>query len=57
MTIRKDHEVHKRRGKTNLTLGVVLGAFVLLVFAITISKMVGEAKRVQSENATTTQAE
>ncbi len=39
MSIKKDHDLHKKRGKSNLMLGLVLGGFVALVFGITIAKM------------------
>lgn len=40
MPIVSETEHQKSRRKSNLLLGLVLGAFVLLVFAITIVKMV-----------------
>lgn len=39
MTLRKEHPLHNRRSKSNKMLGLVLGGFVMLVFAITIAKM------------------
>lgn len=39
MVIGKDHELHERRRKNNAMLGYVLGGFVLLVFAVTVAKM------------------
>lgn len=33
------HELHKRRLSRNMGLGLSLGAFVLLVFVVTIIKM------------------
>ncbi len=39
MAIRQDHELHRRRGKRNAALGVLLGGFVILLFAITVVKM------------------
>ncbi len=41
MEIRQDHELHQRRKKSNVLLGLVLGGFVALVFAITVVKMMG----------------
>ena len=41
MEIRKDHELHIRRRRSNILLGAVLGGFVALVFAITVTKMMG----------------
>lgn len=49
MMIKKDHELHKRRAKSNLLLLAVLLGFVALVFAVTIVKMVD-----QSNNQKTT---
>lgn len=39
MAITKDHELHRRRAKRNLALGLVLGGFVALVFGITMVKL------------------
>jgi hypothetical protein len=39
MPFGKEHELHTRRRKSNMWLGLVLGGFVTLVFAITVVKM------------------
>jgi hypothetical protein len=39
MTFRPEHELHKRRFGRNLGLGLVLAAFVALVFALTVVKV------------------
>ena len=39
MTFRPEHEMHKRRFSRNLGVGLTLGAFVLLVFALTVVKV------------------
>lgn len=39
MPIKPDHELHKRRGKRNMLLGLVLGGFVIMVFGITMAKL------------------
>lgn len=39
MAIRKEHELHRRRGNRNMWLGVVLGGFVVMVFGITVVKI------------------
>lgn len=39
MTFRSEHELHKRRFSRNLGVGLTLGAFVLLVFALTVVKV------------------
>jgi hypothetical protein len=36
---RKSHEMHTRRFSRNMGLGVVLAAFVALVFGLTIAKV------------------
>lgn len=36
---RKSHELHTRRFSRNLGLGLVLAAFVALVFGLTIAKV------------------
>lgn len=37
--IAREHELHQRRWGRNLGLGLVLGAFVALVFGLTIVKV------------------
>jgi hypothetical protein len=39
MAIRVEHELHRRRLGRNVGLGLVLGAFVALVFGLTIVKV------------------
>lgn len=39
MSFRVPHELHKRRFGRNLGLGLVLAAFVALVFGLTIAKV------------------
>lgn len=39
MALGKDHELHQRRFGRNLGLGLVLAAFVALVFGLTIVKV------------------
>ena len=39
MAFRQEHELHKRRFGRNLGLGLVLAAFVALVFGLTIAKV------------------
>ena len=39
MTFRPEHELHKRRFSRNLGVGLTLGAFVLLVLALTVVKV------------------
>jgi len=39
MALRVEHELHHRRLGRNLGLGLVLAAFVVLVFALTVVKV------------------
>lgn len=39
MSFRVTHELHKRRLGRNLGLGLVLGAFMLLIFGMTVVKV------------------
>ena len=39
MAIKAEHPLHGRRKRSNMMLGLVLGSFVTLVFAITVVKM------------------
>ncbi|MXU66851.1 hypothetical protein [Oceanomicrobium pacificus] len=39
MAMREDHELHKRRAGRNAWLGLTLGAFVALIFAVTMVKL------------------
>jgi len=39
MAIKVEHEIHQRRLSRNVGLGLVLGAFVALVFALTVVKV------------------
>ncbi len=41
MTIGRQHELHKRRFSRNMGLGLVLAAFVVLVFGLTVVKVTG----------------
>ena len=42
MSLSKQHEMHKRRYSRNVGLGLVLGAFVLLIFGLTYVKITNE---------------
>lgn len=35
-----DQEIKARQSKNNNVLGLILGAFILLIFAVTIAKMI-----------------
>lgn len=39
MSFRPDHELHRRRLSRNVGLGLTLGAFIILVFALTVVKV------------------
>lgn len=39
LVLRVEHEIHTRRFSRNLGLGLVLAAFVVLVFALTVVKV------------------
>ena len=39
MALRAEHEIYRRRFSRNVGLGVVLGAFVLLSFLLTVEKV------------------
>lgn len=41
MTLRPTHELHDRRFSRNLGLGLVLGAFILIIFGLTVVKVTG----------------
>jgi len=39
MALSKQHDLHKRRFSRNLGLGLVLAAFVALIFGLTVAKV------------------
>ena len=39
MTIRATHEIHSRRWSRNLGVGLTLGAFILVIFGLTVVKV------------------
>ena len=41
MSIRAEHELHQRRKGRNVGVGLMLGAFVVLVLALTFVKITG----------------
>jgi hypothetical protein len=44
MAIHKEHDLHRRRARRNMMVGLVLGGFVVLVFGITMVKIKGGDK-------------
>ena len=51
MALSKQHDLHKRRFSRNLGLGLVLAAFVALVFGLTVAKVSSEDFGVPSAEA------
>lgn len=39
MSLRAEHELHRRRKGRNMGVGLMLGAFVILVLALTVAKV------------------
>lgn len=39
MSLRKEHEIHKRRSGLNRAVGILLGSFVVLIMALTVVKV------------------
>ena len=39
MALRQEHELHQRRRGRNLGVGLLLGGFIVLVFALTFVKV------------------
>ncbi len=39
MALRPEHEIHTRRFGRNLGVGLTLGAFIVIVFAMTVVKV------------------
>jgi len=39
MALSRQHDLHKRRFSRNLGLGLVLGAFAVLIFGLTVVKV------------------
>ena len=52
MSLSKQHDMHKRRFSRNMGLGLVLVAFVALVFGLTIAKVSNEDFAVPTEGGT-----
>ncbi len=51
MALHKEHELHKRRFSRNVGLGLILGAFVVLVLALTMVKVTSNGFQFPSELA------
>jgi len=50
MALRVEHELHKRRLGRNLGVGLLLGAFIAIVFGLTVVKVtqLGDARKFES---------
>lgn len=51
MSLNKTHELHKRRFGRNLGVGLVLAAFIALVFGLTVAKISSGDLVVQAPSA------
>ncbi len=49
MALRKEHDLHRRRAGRNVGLGLLLGAFVVLVLALTMVKVTSNGFQFPSE--------
>lgn len=41
MALRQEHELHTRRKGRNIGVGLLLGGFIVLIFALTFVKITG----------------
>lgn len=54
----QDHEIYKKRGRMNKQIGILLGAFVMIVIIATMAKLSStNEKRLAQTQAVTEQAE
>ncbi len=51
MSLRKEHEIHTRRKSLNIGVGLMLGAFVLLVMVLTFTKITSAGFSIPSSKA------
>ena len=51
----QDHEIYKKRGKLNMQIGLLLGAFVILVMIATMAKLSQANKNQQNVQVEQTQ--
>lgn len=51
MSLRKEHEIHTRRRSLNIGVGVMLGAFVLLVMVLTFTKITSAGFKIPASKA------
>ncbi|MDG1738239.1 MAG: hypothetical protein P8L68_15640 [Paracoccaceae bacterium] len=59
MNFPKEHEIHKRRMGRNLGVGLVLAAFIAIVFGLTIAKINngGQVQGLDHSGTTVTEAD
>ncbi|VAV88717.1 putative cox locus protein [hydrothermal vent metagenome] len=57
MSFPEQHELHKRRFGRNLGLGVALGSFVVLIFALTVVKLGSDPSLVRINDTSNQPAE
>ena len=53
----QDHEVYKKRGRMNIQIGLLLGAFVVLVMVATIAKLSNNNAAKMAENTSVEQTQ
>ncbi|UWR27305.1 cytochrome C oxidase assembly protein [Sulfitobacter sp. S223] len=51
MALRPEHELHGRRKSLNIGVGLMLGAFVILVMALTYTKITSTDFRIPASQA------
>ncbi|MCX7567612.1 cytochrome C oxidase assembly protein [Sulfitobacter sp. F26169L] len=51
MSLRPEHELHSRRKSLNIGVGILLGAFVLLVMVLTFTKITSTDFRIPASQA------
>lgn len=53
MSLIKQHEIHARRKGRNIGVGLVLAAFIAIIFGLTVVKVTSEGFTMQSGEAQT----
>ena len=48
----REHELHKRRSGRNLGVGLVLAAFIALIFGLTVVKVSSDGFQLQQQEVT-----
>lgn len=52
MSLRKEHELHTRRSGRNMGVGLVLAAFIAIIFGLTVVKVGTDGFQMQSGQVT-----